>query len=76
MCVFFSLVTRVLDGGGGGGGGGGAGLLKKLLYGEGSTAYPFLLYTIFDRKGTPFVSLVKKFASLLSAVNAVSFKYE
>ena len=56
--------------------GGGGGYSKSFYMGEGSTAYPFLLYTIFDRKGTPFVSLVKKFASLLSAVNAVSFKYE
>ena len=75
MCFFLVWLPAVLDGGCGGGG-----LewwvLKKLLYGEGSTAYPFLLFTIFDRKGTPFVSLVKKFASLLSAVNAVSFKYE
>ena len=61
---------------GGGGGGGGGGKLKKLFFRGGSTAYPFLFFTIFDRKGTPFVSLVKKFASLLSAVNAVSFKYE
>ena len=53
---------------GGGGGGRGEWVIKK--------AYPFLLYTIFDRTGTPFVSLVKTFASLLSAVNALSFKYE
>ena len=73
MCFFLVWLPAVLDGGGGEGGGW---LLKKLLYREGSTAYPFLLYTIFDGKGTPFVSLVKKFASLLSAVNTVSFKYE
>ena len=33
-------------------------------------------YTIFDRKGTPFTYLVYTFASLLTAVNALSFKQE
>ena len=46
-----------------------------------------LLYTVFDREstafmylplanGTPFVYLVSNFASLLTAVNALSFKNE
>ena len=36
--------------------------------------YPALLCTIFVSKGSPFIYLVKNFASLLTAENALSFK--
>ena len=40
-------------------GGGGGGLLNKVLYGEAPLEVQTLtlLYTIFERKGTPFVYL-------------------
>ena len=34
------------------------------------------LYIILDRKGTPFTYLVQNFASLFTAVNTLSWKYE
>ena len=42
-----------------GGGGGGGGALNKVLYGEAPprSPNPYLLYAIFDSKGTPFVHL-------------------
>ena len=56
--------------------GGGGGVLNKFLSGEasprGPTPYPF-----FHERGTPFVHLlhlVLNFASLLTAVNTLSFK--
>ena len=69
--------------------GGGGGVLNKFLHGEalprGPTPYPFIYH--FSRKGIPFVYLlltngtpftypVQNFASLSTAVNALSFKQE
>ena len=59
-------------------------LLNKCLYGPRSNPLPFL-HTIFHEKGTlfvhlrltngtPFKYLVQNFASLLTSVNALSFK--
>ena len=42
-----------------GGGGGGWGLLNKVLYGKASEIQPLtFLYTIFERKDTPFVYIL------------------
>ena len=66
--------------------GGGGGVLNKNLYGEFMPRGPTtILYTIFHKKGDPFVHLlltngapftylVSNFASLLTAVNLLSFK--
>ena len=44
---------------GGGGGGGVKGVHNNVLYGEappqGPNPYPFTVYTIFDKKGHPFI---------------------
>ena len=65
------------------------GILDKVLYGEalplGPSPYPFnipfvtekvLLRIPFLGNGTPFTYLVQNFASLLTAVPALSLKYE
>ena len=61
---------------------GGGGVFNKCLNGEaplrGPTPYPFIYH--FHEKGTPFVytrvtNLVYNFAFLLTAVNALPFKY-
>ena len=48
ISVWFNTINTIAGvGGGGGGGGGGEGVLKKCL--------PFTIYTIFLKKGTPFL---------------------
>ena len=60
------------------------GILNKVLYGDapslGPTSYFPFIYS-FDGKGTPFIYLVfvlqlVYLASFLTAVNALSLKYE
>jgi len=71
----------------GGGGGGGGGVLNKTLYEEARprVQHLTLMYTILDRKGSPFVNPLvtnstpftsKNAASLLTAVNTLSLQYE
>ena len=64
------------------------GTQKNFLWGRSAGGpIPYLLYTIYDRKGsrfvyllltndTPFTYPVNNFASFFTAINALSFKYE
>ena len=63
--IVYSFIGSYTRGRWGGGWGGAQQSFIRLLT---------LLYSLFQEKGTPFTYLFENFASLLTAVNALSFK--